>query len=69
MPVSVFVKFHYDRHFGHVFVAIINRTKFLYPFSNKKKYYAEEVMMVITDDKGVVCDISRSVTDFIGLPV
>ncbi|CDW79589.1 pas domain s-box family protein [Stylonychia lemnae] len=69
LPCKVFIKFHYDKVYGHVFCAVINKTKQLYPFNNKKKHNFNEMMTIITDDHGVVSEISKSVTNFIGIPV
>ena len=61
-PFKVYIKFHYDKIHGHVFVAIVNRTKVLHPFNNKKKNNFNDIMTFVTDDIGTLCEISPSVT-------
>jgi hypothetical protein len=63
------IKFHYDRKYGHVYTAIFNKVKVVYPFANKLKYYCDEVMTIITDNQGVICEITPSVSKYIGIPV
>lgn len=36
IPVKVYVQFYYDKTHGHVFCAVINKVKQLFPFKNKK---------------------------------
>lgn len=67
MPCLVYVKFHYDKQFGHVFVGMINKVNQMFPFSNHKKYLPEELMVIMTDEKDHVIEISRSVKEIIGL--
>lgn len=61
-PFKVYIKFHYDMQYGHVFCGIVNRTKHFYPFKNKKKINWDDVMTIMTDDVGTICEISPSVT-------
>lgn len=67
--MKVFVKFHYDKKFGHVFTAIVNKIKHVYPYNNNKKYYCEEIMTIMTDNLGIICEITPSVSKFLGIPV
>jgi hypothetical protein len=65
----VFIKFHYDKVYGHVFSAIISKSKHIYPFANNKKYYNEEIMTIMTDNIGSICEITPSVTKYLGIPI
>ncbi len=49
-PYKVYIKFHYDKNHGHVFCAIVNKVKALYPFNNKQKQYFDEMMTIVTDE-------------------
>ena len=54
---------------GHVFCAIINKVKDLHPFNNKQKHNYNDILTVMTDEQGTLCEISPSVTKYLGIPV
>ena len=39
----------------------------MYPFSNHKKYSPEELMVIMTDEKDHIIEISRSVKEITGI--
>jgi hypothetical protein len=55
--------------YGHVFCAVVNKAKVFYPFKNKKKHHFDEILTIITDEVGAICEISPSVTKYLGLPI
>ena len=68
-PFKVLIKFHYDKQHGHVFCAIINKNTHFCPFKNKKRLNFDEVLTIMTDDLGTICEISPSVTQYLGIPI
>lgn len=69
IPLKIYIKFHYDKVYGHVFVAIMNKVKHLYPFTNKKKHRHEEILTFITDEPGTITEITPSVSKILGIPI
>ena len=61
-PYKCYIKFHYDKQYGHVFCGIVNTTKHFHPFKNKKKLAFNDVLTFMTDDLGTICEISPSVS-------
>eukprot|EP00347_Sterkiella_histriomuscorum_P022240 403331180 len=69
IPMKVYIKFHYDKVYGHVFVAVMNKVKHAYPFTNKKKYNHNEILCFLTDECGTITEITPSVTKLLGIPL
>jgi hypothetical protein len=39
------------------------------PFKNKKRLNFDDVLTIMTDDLGTICEISPSVTQYLGIPI
>ena len=68
-PIKLYLQFYYDKTYGHVFCAVLNKNKSVYPFKNKKLYGPKDLMIIMTDDTGTICEINSTVTTQLGMPV
>lgn len=67
IPALVFVKFYHDKAYGHTFIAVVNKSKSMQPFKNNRKFSSDELMIVMTDDKGHIVEINKAIQDVIGI--
>lgn len=58
MPLMVYVKFVYDKEYGHVFLVVINLVPEMQPFLNQQKYNPAELMILMTDNEDRIVEIN-----------